>query len=287
MSQVEAVSPGTGPNGRVRRWMIDRWPPPPGGSSGRGLAPVGQWGGWRGARRAFPWCSAASGGRSGRDSIRVPARLRVTLRQVTGRRARSPRRHRPCAGQRAGAARGKRPRGLGAGVGAPRRAGRAGPALPRRGRAREPRPGPSAGRRRPVGRALPSAAGAGGDGCGRSARRKAGPRPPLPGGLPAAPARRCPAVLGVSLTEAFPLPPPSLLQTNLKARKCRPRALLNGGLAPPPAGDWLRMPSAPGYVTSAIKCVGRGALGRGGEPRAGCSGSRAPGGGRGGQGPAA
>ncbi|XP_064930973.1 uncharacterized protein LOC110365831 [Columba livia] len=102
--------------------MIDRWPPPPGGSSGRGLAPVGQWGGWRGARRAFPWCSAASGGRSGRDSIRVPARLRVTLRQ-----------------------------------------------------------------------------------------------------------------------------------TNLKARKCRPRALLNGGLAPPPAGDWLRMPSAPGRHQSSIK----------------------------------
>lgn len=152
MSQVEAVSPGPGPNGRVRRWMIDRWPPPPGGSSGRGLAPVGQWGGWRGARRAFPWCSAASGGRSGRDSIRVPARLRVTLRQVTGRRARSPRRHRPCAGQRAGAARGKRPRGLGAGVGAPRRAGRAGPALPRRGRAREPRPGPAS----PLGAAVPS-----------------------------------------------------------------------------------------------------------------------------------
>ncbi|XP_071669438.1 uncharacterized protein [Patagioenas fasciata] len=116
-SQVEAVPLSPGPNGRGRRWMIDRWHPPPGGSSGRGLAPVGQWGGWRGARRAIPWCSAASGGRSGRDSIRVPARLRVTLRQ-----------------------------------------------------------------------------------------------------------------------------------TNLKARKCRPRALLSGGLAPPPAGDWLRMPSAPGSV---------------------------------------
>ncbi|XP_064310359.1 uncharacterized protein LOC135313877 [Phalacrocorax carbo] len=49
----------------------------------------------------------------------------------------------------------------------------------------------------------------------------------------------------------------TLRQTYLKARKCRPWALLSGGLAPVPAGDRLRMPSAPGYVTSAIKCVGR------------------------------
>ena len=92
-SRVEAVPHGPKPNGRERPWKIDGWPPPPGGSSGRGLAPVGQWGGRRGARRAFPWCRAASGGRSGRDSIRVLARPRVTLRQVTGRRrrARSPR----------------------------------------------------------------------------------------------------------------------------------------------------------------------------------------------------
>ncbi|XP_029899381.1 cuticle collagen 19-like [Aquila chrysaetos chrysaetos] len=123
--------------------MTDGWLPPPGG----------QWGGRRGARRAVPWCRGASGGRSGGDCIRVPARLRVTLRQ-----------------------------------------------------------------------------------------------------------------------------------TNLKARKCRPRALLSGGLAPPPAGDRLRIPSAPGYVTSAIKCVGRGDLGRGGSrvrvppPVAGPRGE--PGGGR-------
>lgn len=45
----------------------------------------------------------------------------------------------------------------------------------------------------------------------------------------------------------FPLfPPPLSPQTNLKARKCRPRALLIGGPAAPPAGDRLRMPSAPG-----------------------------------------
>ncbi|XP_052633349.1 uncharacterized protein LOC128136947 isoform X3 [Harpia harpyja] len=89
--------------------MTDGCPPPPGG----------QWGGRRGARRAVPWCRGASGGRSGGDCIRVPARLRVTLRQ-----------------------------------------------------------------------------------------------------------------------------------TNLKARKCRPRALLSGGLAPPRAGDRLRIPSAPGSGNS-------------------------------------
>ncbi|XP_048813802.1 uncharacterized protein LOC125698920 [Lagopus muta] len=94
----------------------------PGFVRGRCPSSFGQWGGRRGARRAFPWCRAASGGRSGRDSIRVSARLRVTLRQ-----------------------------------------------------------------------------------------------------------------------------------TNLKARKCRPRALLIGGPAAPPGGDRLRMPSAPGDVLHSMR----------------------------------